>query len=87
MNKDMSLTPETVVSELRRIADRIENSRSPSLTLVGGEIVRLARRIADARSPLPGRIRDVRPAVNGPTDVSDDAAFDGQMKRFASKKR
>jgi len=87
MNQDQSLTPETMVAELRRIADRIENSRSPSVSLVASEIVRLARRVQAAASPMPGRIRNVRPAMNGSVDVSDDAVFDGQMKRFASKKK
>jgi len=82
------MTPGEAAARLRIIADKIDASTQPSLSLVAADIRVVLNQIVDAGAParqaaVPGA-RRVSPAQQPPVDVTDQRAFQEARSRVAS---
>ncbi len=84
------MNPSEAAARLRLIADKIDSSAQPRLSLVASDIRTVLNQILDAGAPArqaagPAN-RRLSPARQPAVDVTDDAAFQTASKRVASSR-
>ena len=84
------MTPGEVAARLRQIADKIDASSKPSLSLVASDIRTILSQVVDAGVPARQATgpagRRMSPSRQPPVDVTDDRQYRAARGRVASKR-